>query len=204
VTTAAAIVSGGRASRLGGVAKGTLMIGGRRIVDRQLEVLRPLFSRVVIIANDPGPWSGLGLTILADRLRDAGPLAGLEAAVSTLSSGEEAIVCVAGDMPFLSPAAVTLLRDHAPGAVAVAARLGGRPEPLFGRYGRQCAGPIARALAEGRLQAGAFLHMVGALWLDEGALRKVDPALATFENVNSPDDLERAETWVASGRNETL
>ena len=34
---AAAIIAGGEARRLGGIAKGTLVVQGRRIIDRQLE-----------------------------------------------------------------------------------------------------------------------------------------------------------------------
>ena len=187
----AAIIAGGQGTRLGGVAKGLLAVGGRRIVDRQLEVLRPLFARVVLVANDPAPWAALGVPIVPDRVpAGAGPLAGIDAALAALTPGEEAaVVCVGGDMPFLTAGALALLRDHAPAAQAVAARVGGLPEPLFARYARSCAPVVAAALAAGRFKAAALLDELAVAWLDEPALRAVDPALRFLTNINTPEDL---------------
>jgi len=71
---AAAILAGGSGSRMGaGVVKGLLPVGGQRIIDRQLAVLRPLFSEVLIAANDPEPWADLGLRVVPDRIV-SGPL----------------------------------------------------------------------------------------------------------------------------------
>src|SRR5262249_51342017 len=65
---AAAILAGGGGTRMGeGVVKGLLSVGGERIIDRQLAVLRPLFAEVVIAANDPEPWVDLGLRVVPDR-----------------------------------------------------------------------------------------------------------------------------------------
>jgi molybdopterin-guanine dinucleotide biosynthesis protein A len=183
---AAAIVAGGRATRLGGVPKGTLLIGGRRIVDRQLEVLRAVFPRVFLVANDPAPWTGLGVAVVPDRLPGAGPLAGIDAALAALTDQESAVACVAGDMPFLSVAALELLRDHAPAAPLVAAP----GQPLFARYGRACAPAVQRALAEGRLQARALLDELSATYLEDRALRALDPQLTFLGNVNTPADLD--------------
>jgi molybdenum cofactor guanylyltransferase len=190
VRLAAAIVAGGQAQRLGGQPKGLIEIGGRRIIDRQLEVLRAVFDRVFLVANDPGPWVALGIQLVADRVAGAGPLAGLDAALGALEPGEEAVVCVAGDMPFLDARALALLRDHPP-AQAVVPRVGGRPDPLFARYARGCAPAIARALAEGRLKTAALLDELEVSYLEEPILRAVDPALRFLTNVNTPEDLAR-------------
>jgi molybdopterin-guanine dinucleotide biosynthesis protein A len=187
---AAAIIAGGRAERLGGQSKGLIEIGGRRIIDRQLDALHWAFARVFLVANDPAPWAGLELTVVPDRVAGAGPLAGIDAALAALAPGDEAVVCVGGDMPLLDPRALALLRDHPP-AVAVMPRVGGRPEPLFARYSRACAAPIAAALAAGRLKTQAVLDELAVAWLDEAALRAVDPTLAFLTNVNTPEELEQ-------------
>lgn len=196
--TIAAIIAGGAATRLGGRPKGLVEIGGRRIVDRQLEALGQAFPRVVLVANDPTPWQGLRLRIVPDRGGPGrGPLAGLDAALAALAPDEHAVVCVAGDLPFLAPALLDLLRDVAPGADAVVPRLGTpsgpRPEPLCARYGRACAAPIAAALAAGRLKAAAVVEELGPRWLLEDELRRADPELRSFLNVNTPEDVARAE-----------
>jgi molybdopterin-guanine dinucleotide biosynthesis protein A len=189
VTVAAAILAGGKAQRLGGQPKGLLEVGGRRIVDRQRQALGAVFARVFIVANDPGPWRDLGMAIVPDGVPGAGPLAGLDAALGALVAGEEAVVCVAGDMPTLHPALLALLRDH-PGPVVVP-RPRGQPEPLCARYGRSSAPVVAAALAAGRLRMTDLCAALDAQYLDEPVLRAVDPALASFTNVNTPEELEQ-------------
>jgi molybdopterin-guanine dinucleotide biosynthesis protein A len=186
----AAIIAGGKAERLGGQPKGLLSVRGRRIIDRQLEALHAVFGRVFLVANDPTPWADLGLTIVADRVPGAGPLAGLDAALGALSPLEPVVVCVAGDMPFLTPQALILLRDHPP-AQAVVPRVAGRPDPLFARYARNCRPVVERALTEGRLKAAALLDQLTVSYLEEPTLRAIDPALTYLTNVNTPDDLAR-------------
>jgi molybdopterin-guanine dinucleotide biosynthesis protein A len=190
----AAILAGGRGKRMGGggegIAKGLLVVGGQRIVDRQLSVLRPRFAEVLIAANDPTPWDGLGLAIVPDRA-GAGPLAGLDAVLAALPDSVDAAVCVAGDMPFLVPAVIERLRDGAPGAMAFVPRVAGRPEPLLARYARTAA-PIVRAQIARGAQALSMMDLLARLdvtWLEEPELRALDPGLRSIINVNTPADL---------------
>ena len=70
MNVAAAIFAGGGGTRMGeGVVKALLTVGGERIIDRQLAVLRPLFAEILIAANDPAPWASLGMRVVADRAR---------------------------------------------------------------------------------------------------------------------------------------
>ncbi len=189
---AAAILSGGRAERMGGVPKGLLAVGGRRIVDRQLEVLRAVFGRVLIVANDPGPWADLGVPILADRVAGGGPLAGIDAALGGLVPEEAAVVCVGGDMPFLDARSLALLRDAASDADAVVARVGGLPEPLFARYGRACQPAVRARLATGRLKTADLFDDLRIAWIEEAVLRGIAPDLSFLTNINTPEDLARS------------
>jgi molybdenum cofactor guanylyltransferase len=188
-----AIIAGGQAERLGGYPKGLLLVGGRRIVDRQINAARGVFSRMLLVSNEPTLWSGLGIPVVGDRVPGAGPLAGIDAALAALLPEEEAVVCVAGDMPFLTPGSLSLLRDVHPHAAAFAARADGRPEPLFARYARPCAPALAAALAAGRLGAASFLAAIGAAYLDETAMRARSPELTFLTNINTPADLARAQ-----------
>jgi molybdopterin-guanine dinucleotide biosynthesis protein A len=192
---AAAIIAGGRGRRLGGVDKGTLTVDGQTFLERQLAVLRPLFSRVLLVTNAPPSPPPAGVVLLADRPPPGrGPLAGFQVALEALAPGEQAVVCVGGDMPLLQPAALQLLRDHDPAAAAVVPRVNGFPEPLFARYGRTCLPAVTAALQSGRLQTSVFAAAIpGMVWLDEPTLRAADPALVSLENVNTPDDLERVQ-----------
>jgi molybdopterin-guanine dinucleotide biosynthesis protein A len=191
---AAAIIAGGQARRMGGPRgnKGALLVAGRTILDRQLEVLLPRFSRVLLVTNAVRPLSLAGVTLVPDRVGPGlGPLAGLDAALAALLPHERAVVCVGGDMPLLAPALIELLRDTAGQAEAVVPRVGGHAEPLLARYSRACAPAIAAALAARNLKTSAVVTGLPVHWLEESTLRTLDPDLASFENANTPEDLER-------------
>ena len=196
---AAAIIAGGPARRLGGAAKPFLEIGGRAVADRQLEALRPLFTRIVAVAADGAPWRARGLEVVSDRVAGAGPLAGLSAALGALNAEADAVVCVAGDLPFLAPALLRALRDEAPDADALAPRPGGRAEPLCARYATRLSAAADARLAEGRLALHELLAASATVWLDDPALAHLDPAGHSFFNLNTPDDLRRAEELARLG-----
>src|SRR5262245_12250332 len=189
---AGAIIAGGPARRLGGVAKSFLSVGGRTIAERQLALLDPAFARVLVVANDPTPWAPLGIDVAPDRIAGAGPLGGIHAAL-TAADDCDAVVCVAGDLAFLEPALLAALRDRAPGAAAVAPRTAAGIEPLCARYARALMPDV-----EARLRAGAFaihemLETIAVDWIEGSELAALDPDGRCFFNINNPDDLRRAE-----------
>jgi molybdenum cofactor guanylyltransferase len=192
---AAAIIAGGRGQRLGGVDKSALVIGGQTILEHQIAVLTPLFSRVLLVRAAMAPGSSIAspssVTVVHDRFAGKGPLAGIDAALAVLIPAEDAVVCVGSDMPFLRPALLAQIRDAATDAPAVVPRRAGHAEPLLARYGRAFMAPIAQALATGALSVRALLAQQSVHWLEEAALRSADPELRSFENVNTPEDLQR-------------
>jgi molybdopterin-guanine dinucleotide biosynthesis protein A len=189
---AAAIIAGGAGTRMGGVAKSGLVVAGRTIGARLLEALRGVFPRVLVVANDRAPWVGLGVEVVEDVHRGVGPLAGVHAAL-VATKDHAGVVCVAGDMPFVAPLLLALLRDHAPDREAVVPRVAGRPEPLLARWGRACLPVVEARLIAGERAVHAALGAVRTAWLDEPALVAVDPGLRSFANVNTPEDVRRLE-----------
>jgi molybdopterin-guanine dinucleotide biosynthesis protein A len=175
---------------MGGAAKPSLVVGGRTIAERQLEALAGVFARVLVVANDPVPWARFGVEVIADRYPGAGPLAGVHAALAS-AEGCEAVVCVGGDMPFLSAPVLALLRDRMPDAEAVAPRVRGRAEPLLARYARRCLPAIEARLAAGEVALHRLLEGLTVAWIEEPELRAADPELACLTNLNTPEDLAR-------------
>ncbi|HEX3694592.1 MAG TPA: molybdenum cofactor guanylyltransferase [Polyangia bacterium] len=197
MTTAAAIIAGGRGTRLGGQVKGLITVDGRRIVDRQRDALAAVFAPVVVVAGDPASWRDCGLLVVPDRIADAGPLGGIDAALAhfaALKTDVDAVVCVASDMPFLNDGVLRLLREHQPDAAAVVPRVAGNAEPLLARYALSLSAAVAAHLADDDLAVHRWLAGVTVAWIDEVALRAVDPTLRSFFNVNTPADQEQAQS----------
>ena len=113
----AAIIAGGRAQRLGGLDKSNLVIGGRRIIDRQLSVLGHVAEHILIVSNDHYAFRASGLQVCADLIQGAGPLSGLYTAL--VRSPTAQTIVVACDLPFLTVSFLRHLAARARGADAV-------------------------------------------------------------------------------------
>ena len=60
-STSAAILAGGQARRFGGQDKSRLVVHGRSIIVRQVEVLQRVADEVFVVARDPERFADLGL-----------------------------------------------------------------------------------------------------------------------------------------------
>ena len=186
---AAAILAGGRATRMGGVAKGLIAMAGRTILDVQLDVLRPLFDEILLVANDAEPYRRFGLPIVGDRIAGCGPLGGLHAALHACRAPR--LFLCACDMPALSADAVRRVADADAQADVVVPVVGGRPEPLHARYAAACLPAIESSLAAGHYKMAGFFRDVRVVEIPEADLRRIDPELSFLRNLNTPDDLVR-------------
>jgi molybdenum cofactor guanylyltransferase len=189
VKPSALILAGGRATRLGGIDKRELVVEGRTIFARQVEVLAPRVAEIVV--SSPHPVAGY--RTVRDPLPGAGPLAGIAAGLAAVRSSW--MLVVAGDMPHVSGAVLDLLISRITDEHdAVAIRIGGLPEPLLCALRvAACAPVVQRRLAASQRKA-ARLFLEGELrvsWIEEAELRAVDPELRALVNVNVPGDLTR-------------
>jgi molybdopterin-guanine dinucleotide biosynthesis protein A len=189
-----AILAGGGATRFGGRPKGLERIGGERILDRLARVMTSALGEPpLLVANAPGAagWRP-DLRVVPDVRPGYGALGGIYTAVVEAPAP---VVCVAWDMPFVTEALVRALAGGLARWDAVLPESGGRRgvEPLCAAYGPACREAIAVSLEAGDLRAIGFHHRirVGILSLDE-VRALADPDLLFF-NVNTADDLARAE-----------
>lgn len=73
------ILAGGRATRMGGVDKGLVVLAGRAMVEYVLDSLRPQTAQVLVNANRSlNQYARYGVPVVADRQEGfLGPLAGM-------------------------------------------------------------------------------------------------------------------------------
>lgn len=138
----AIILAGGTATRMG-EDKRFLKVGGEKLLDRQVRILKKHFHDVIISANDPDKLAYLDLPVIRDEHSGRGPLEGLTSALR--ASRTEYNFVVAVDIPTIDMALVERMRQHLDHVSAVIpVFIDGRQEPLFAFYNKRCI-PIFRA-----------------------------------------------------------
>jgi molybdopterin-guanine dinucleotide biosynthesis protein A len=188
-----AILGGGKGQRLGGAPKGLITLGGRTILESQLQLL-PSFTEVLFVASDASPYAPMlaarpEVRLVADLIPGKGAPGGVHAALAAART--DWVVAIACDMPFVTRKVVELLlSERAPDADVVAFQAGGRLQPLLAAYRAALHPAWGRALATDpplRLLIGKFR----ARLLPEDRLRRVDRELRSLEGINDPKDLAR-------------
>jgi molybdopterin-guanine dinucleotide biosynthesis protein A len=188
-----AILAGGEARRMAGIPKGLLQVGGVRILDRLVAAfVEALGSLPLLVANAPdaGSWRG-DLRVVPDRNPGGGTLGGL---LTGVLEAPAPVVAVAWDMPFVPARLIEALGDGLGTADVVIPASGGRRgvEPLCAGYGPATGPAMAAALERGDLRAIAFHESVRVRVVPEAELREFGDPVRMFFNVNTPDDLVRA------------
>lgn len=166
---------------------------------------RPLVSRVVatvgsagldpvVVAKPDSPLPKLDCRVLTEPSQPSHPLNGVVTALG--ASAGRGVVAIACDMP-LVPAKLLSWLAQLEERVAVC-EVGGRLEPLLGRYSPEVSEQLADSLAAGASMRDAVAALDPFVVAEERVARFGDPARIFF-NVNSREDLERAEQLLATG-----
>lgn len=192
------ILAGGLGRRMGGVDKTLLPLGGRPILARIVERLRPQCpAGLALSANgDPARFAiAFDGPVLPDTVPDLpGPLAGILAGLEYgAASGVAHVLSVPGDAPFLPEDLVARLAavpGEAPIAVAAS---GGREHYTAALWSIALRDDLRAWLASGERRVGAFIARQGASVVEWPA-EPVDP----FLNLNAPEDFARAEGIVSN------
>jgi molybdopterin-guanine dinucleotide biosynthesis protein A len=190
-TTTAAILAGGQARRFAGRDKSRLLVGGRAIVVRQIEVLREVASEILVIASDPARFADLGLAVHPDRIPNLGVMGGLYTALEAARG--TFVLAIACDLPFLDAGLLRRLVELASDGDGAWVRSPRGVEPLLACYRRASRGRVRAAIDQGRLKAsdlGAWLDMRPLEGEDLARFGPIDRLLA---NVNTPAELSRVQ-----------
>ena len=188
----AAILAGGRSRRLGGRNKAALSINGTSVLERQLERLRRVADRTIIIANDAGAFGSSGVPVIPDMLPDSGALGALYTAVRAAPTDRTLVV--ACDMPFLSEPLLVYLADIGRTADIVIPRTARGYEPLCAMYARRTADALLQLVDEKRFALSEVARLPGLTIREVGRdeFGRFGPEEVLFFNVNTPEDYARA------------
>lgn len=189
----AIVLAGGRSARFGS-DKLAFDVDGRAMLDRAIDAVAALAPRIVVVLA-PGVERSFdqprAIDVVHDHVAFEGPLAGLAAALATVTTTTALVV--GGDMPRMSPLvlrrlATTVGPDHA----AVNLEIPGRIHPLPMALDAAAARSAGTALlASGERSLRALLAELGATSIPAPVWLSLDPAGGTILDVDRPNDLPR-------------
>lgn len=187
----ALVLAGGEARRFGS-DKTRAVVEGVAILDRVIAAVGPLVDTTTVI----GPWVPPGCDRMVEPQPREGPLAALAFGLGRVRA--EHVLVLGGDHPFLAPGLLKMLVGRAvalgDSVDAVVPVCNGRREPLVACYRAASAGRTAELLvASGDRRLGALVDALTLEEIDEEAWRPLDRSGASFRDVDTPEDLERAQ-----------
>ncbi len=193
-----AILAGGFGTRLG-EDKASALIAGKPLLHWMAEAVAELTDDLLILHRadqtlvDPPP--GITWREVPDQRPESGPLAGIEAGL--LACRHDLMIAVATDMPLVRPSLLVAIAAACEGYDAAMPVLGGVAQPLCAAY-RRSALPVVQAQLEagdGRIRY--IMPKLNGRHLAEAEVSAYDPDLASFTNVNRPEDLTRVAEILA-------
>lgn len=191
----AVILAGGKSSRFGS-DKAFITIAGTPLIKRHLKLLRNIFSKIIIVTNQPHKYRFKNVKIVQDVIKDSGPLAGIYSGL--LSSASFYNFIMACDMPFINKALIRYMIGHKDNYDVIIPKIGNKFHPLFGVYSKNCIPAIEEMLKDARLKVSNIFPRVNTHFILKKAIKKIDENLFSLVNINTKKDLTRVKKRIPS------
>ena len=183
------VLAGGKSTRMG-QDKAALSLHGRTLLEHSLAALHGVCREVAIL----GRYERYGALapVYEDIFPGCGPLGGIHAALANSHTQYNIIIAV--DTPFLAPEFLSYLAERAIASAAVVTtpEINDYTQPLCTVYSLDFLPVAEQALRLGNYKITPLFAKTRTLVIKESELRRFAFAADMFENLNTPEDLERA------------
>lgn len=187
----AVILCGGRATRMGGIDKGLVMLRGKTLAECCADRIAGQADDVVVSANrNLDAYRARFCRVYADTVKGfPGPLAGVLAVMQELDK-DGLVVSLPCDGPFFPLDLVEKLKvglQNDPAANCAAVMVDGKPEPGYALYRAGLGERLSAYLAGGGRKVRLFLEQNGVVWVPF-------PDINAFRNMNTLEEVSEAQT----------
>jgi len=182
------ILAGGKSSRFGS-NKALAEFNGTSLIERVIGVLGRVFRNLIIITNNPLEYSYLKIPLHQDLVKGLGPVGGIYTGLDALEDGW-AFFC-ACDMPFINEGLVRYIAGVKNGYDAVVPKVDWKIEPLHALYSKSCLSAMKDLIYNKEYQTIKAFNKINVRFVEEEEIKKYDPQLKTFLNVNRQDELQK-------------
>ncbi len=185
------ILAGGKGSRINKNKALITLPDGKALIQRSISVLKEFFTEILIVANKREPYEDFGVQVVEDLMRGMGPLGGIFTGLCYSTSYSNFVIGC--DIPFPQPGLIRLLLEKRGDYDVVIPEAAGEVEPLFAVYSKKCLPVILHHLHERDLKVRNILARLKVRKIEEGEINRVDPERLSFFNINTDEDLQKAQ-----------
>lgn len=192
IKRSAIILVGGEARRANGQEKYFFRYQGKTFIERLTDSLRGVTDEIILVAKNPEQCRRFDMLrdvrCIADIRPGLGPIGGLHAGV--LAAQGSLVFVSACDMPCLVSAVVSYLFDAIGDAdAAIPSWNEEMLEPLHAVYRR----PVLLEYLRNHesLSLRPMIRTINTRYVPVSELRRFDPLLRTFTNINKLEELDR-------------
>jgi len=188
------VIQAGGESRRMGQDKALIPFLGKPLIQRVMARVEKLGDEILVTTNHPEDYRFLDVPLISDIVPGRGALGGLYTAL--VAAHEPLVAVVACDMPFVSAPLLAAERDllAKPGHDAVIPKTSHGTEPFHATYRRStCLPAIEWAMEAQKWRVDAWFSRTNLRFLSPEEVLQYDPKDMAFWNVNTPEELQKAQ-----------
>ena len=187
MTISAVLLAGGKSRRMG-EDKATILFRSVPLWKIQLELLRQLEPHELFVSARTDPvWRPADAQFVADQMPSRGPVSGIAAALSRISSDHLLVLAI--DMPFMTENYLRGLCERVRTGSGIVPVIESRFEPLAAVYPREVCHDVVATLSGNDFSLQSLIpKLIAANKLEPVQVSKEEKAL--FHNFNEPRDFK--------------
>ncbi len=189
------ILAGGKGSRINKDKALITLPDGGTLIQKCIKALEKTVPDILIVANSREPYQDCDARLVEDLIKNKGPLGGIFTGLCYSTSHLNFVIGC--DMPFPQPRLVELLLSKCDDRDVVIPEAGGEVEPLFAAYSKNCLPVIVDHLRNNDLKIRNILAELKVERVGEKEIDKLDPRHLSFFNINTTEDLNKAEVLLS-------
>jgi len=195
----AIILAGGKSSRIGSDQdKAILKLNGKRLIDIVISKLKHIVGGNIIIVGPQEKYPSYK-QVVSDLFYQKGLMVGLYSGLKASASRYNLVVGC--DMPFLKVELLQYMRDKIGSNDIIIPRYAkSYIEPLCAIYSKACLEIMKRNIEAGILSIRRIFPYLKVKYIEEEEIKKVDPELNSFFNINYKEDFIRAEELIKGNK----
>ena len=200
------ILAGGKSRRMG-QNKALIQLGDNSLIEHVIRRMRLVADELLLITNSPAEYTYLNVPMHGDIIPDTGALGGIYTGLTHAS--HDTVLCVGCDNPFLVPNVLTYLVSVLGEYDAVmpytykeiptvSDNTQITLQTLCAAYAKRCLPIIELMLQESELRVHALAERAHIQRVSPEVWQRFDPEGMSFFNINTPEDFERADSYMRS------